>query len=71
MLERYLQYEGRIHLLGDPPPACRQHPGPNKDSRAQRESVLGLFQNDLLRGFLGVVQLIARSYVKNSNYVDI
>lgn len=36
MLERYLQYEGRIHFLRDPPPACRQHPAPNKDLRGSK-----------------------------------
>lgn len=71
MLECCLQYEGHIHFLRDPPPACRQYPAPNKDSKAQRELVLGLFQNYLLRGFLGVVQLIPRLYAKNSKYVEI
>lgn len=33
-------------------------------TQAQRESTLGLFQNYLLRGFLGVVQLIPRSYAE-------
>lgn len=33
MLERYLQYEGCIHFLRDPPPARRHgHPASNKDS---------------------------------------
>lgn len=35
-LERYLQYEGRIHFLRDSPPACRQHPASNKDLRGSR-----------------------------------